>query len=279
ESQSRLMEACYDDYCVAKMAEKLGKKEDAEFFMKRSYNFRNLFDPETGFSRVKDTKGNFRPNFSPYDIDLPGFRMGVRDYTEGNAWQWTWHVQHDFDALVALFPSKEAFMEKFDQLFSNTGDLTGNESTPDVTGLIGMYAHGNEPSHHMAYFYTLAGQPAKTADIVRQIIDNFYPDTREGLCGNDDCGQMSAWYLFSSFGFYPIDPVSGEYVFGAPQAPWTKLSLPNGKSLEIKANGLSKTAKYVKSVTLNGKPLDLRTISYDQVMGGGVLEYEMTENK
>ena len=279
ESQSRLMEACYDDYCVAKMAEKLGKKEDAEFFMKRSYNFRNLFDPETGFSRVKDTKGNFRPNFSPYDIDLPGFRMGVRDYTEGNAWQWTWHVQHDFDALVALFPSKEAFMEKFDQLFSNTGDLTGNESSPDVTGLIGMYAHGNEPSHHMAYFYTLAGQPAKTADIVRQIIDNFYPDTREGLCGNDDCGQMSAWYLFSTFGFYPIDPVSGEYVFGAPQAPWTKLSLPNGKSLEIKANGLSKTAKYVKSVTLNGKPLDLRTISYDQVMGGGVLEYEMTENK
>ena len=277
ESQSRLMEACYDDYCVARMAQELGKKEDAGFFMKRSYNFRNLFDPETGFSRVRDTKGNFRPDFSPYDIDLPG-RVNYRDYTEGNAWQWTWHVQHDFDALVSLFPSKEAFMEKFDQLFNNTGDLSNNETTPDVTGLIGMYAHGNEPSHHLAYFYTLAGQPARTAEIVRQIIDNFYPDTREGLCGNDDCGQMSAWYLFSAFGFYPVDPVSGTYVFGAPQAPWMRLALPNGKTLTIRAKGLSETAKYVKSVSLNGKTLELKVITYDQIMKGGELTYEMTES-
>ena len=276
ESQSRLMEACYDDYCVAKMAEKLGKEEDADFFMKRSYNFRNLFDPGTGFSRVKDSNGQFRPDFSPYDIDLPG-RPNFRDYTEGNAWQWTWHVQHDFDALAGLFPSKEAFLEKFDSLFTNNGQLTNGDTSPDVTGLIGMYAHGNEPSHHMAYLFTLAGKPERTAEIVRQIIDNFYPDTREGLCGNDDCGQMSAWYLFSSFGFYPVDPVSGEYVFGAPQVPFAKLSLPNGKCLTIKANGLSEKAKYVKSVTLNGMPKDLRTISYDEVMGGGVLEYEMAE--
>ena len=171
----------------------------------------------------------------------------------------------------------EEFLEKFDSLFTNSGQLTNSETSPDVTGLIGMYAHGNEPSHHMAYLFTLAGKPERTAEIVRQIIDNFYPDTREGLCGNDDCGQMSAWYLFSSFGFYPVDPVSGEYVFGAPQVPYVKLALPNGKSLTIKANGLSENAKYVKSVTLNGIPRELSTISYVEVMGGGVLEYEMKE--
>ena len=230
----------------------------------------------TGFSRVRDTKGDFRPDFSPYDIDIPGGYHGQRDYTEGNAWQWTWHVQHDYAGLEGLYPSREDFLAKLDSLFTNTGELTNAAGAADVTGLIGMYAHGNEPSHHIAYLFNYGGRIDRTAEIVRRIIDNFYPDTRSGLCGNDDCGQMSAWYLFSSFGFYPVDPVSGEYIFGAPQIPYAKIDLPNGNILTIKANGLSGENKYIKGITLNGKAHDLHAITYDEIMAGGLLEYEMS---
>ena len=168
-------------------------------------------------------------------------------------------------------------MLKLDSLFFiDPGKLPGHEIAPDVTGLIGQYAHGNEPSHHVAYLYTLAGAPRKTARIVREVFDKYYLPKRDGLCGNDDCGQMSAWYMFSALGFYPVNPVSGEYIFGAPQLNEATLHLPDGKTFNIKVDGLSDDNKYVKEIRLNGKLLPYRSLSYKEIMQGGTLEYVMT---
>ena len=278
ESVSRLMEACYDDWCVAQMAKALGKTEDYERFTKRADNWKNVFDPQTGFVRPRGVDGSWIEGFDPYAlISDPVTRR--RDYTEGNAWQWTWHVQHKPEDLLEAFGSDEAFVTKLDTLFfSDPGKLPGHEQVADVTGMVGIYAHGNEPSHHVAYLYNYAGRPDRTAKIVRKIFDEFYIPQRDGLCGNDDCGQMSSWYMFSALGFYPVCPVSGEYIFGAPQLKGATLQLPGGKTLQIKANGLSDKAMYVKSIRLNGEDIGLHAITYDQVTGGGVLEYEMTED-
>jgi len=274
ESVSRTMEACYDDYCVAMMAKALNKTDDYNFFMKRSENYKNLFDPTTHFIRPRDSKGNWREPFNPFALIN---KDNKRDYTEGNAWQWTWHVQHHSQDFIDMFGSKEAFVNKLDTLFFvDAGKLPGSDVIPDVTGLIGLYAHGNEPSHHVAYLFNYAGRLDKTAEIVRKIFDDFYLPKRDGLCGNDDCGQMSAWYMFSGMGFYPVNPVSGKYVFGAPQLNKITLKLPNGKTFEIKANNLSKDNKYVKSIQLNGANIDMSTIDYKDIMKGGTLEYDMT---
>ena len=276
ESVSRTMESCYDDYCVAMMAKAMGKTADYKFFLKRAENYRNLFDKNTGFIRARDTKGNWYEPFNPAALITPTPNKR-RDYTEGNAWQWTWHVQHNPEGLIKLFGNKQQFVTKLDSLFKqDPSKIPGAEEIPDVTGLIGLYSHGNEPSHHVAYLYPYADRRDRTAEIVRQVFDEFYLASRDGLCGNDDCGQMSAWYMFSGMGFYPVDPVSGDYVFGAPQFKYVKLSLPNGNSLEIKANNLSKENLYVKAIRLNGKALKGRTISYKEVMQGGILEYDMT---
>lgn len=274
ESVSRTLESGYDDYCVAKMAKALGKEEDYEFFMNRAGFYKNLFDPQIMLVRGRDSKGEWRTPF--HSFALTSESQGG-DYTEGNAWQWTWHIQHDVPGLISLFGSPKTFVEKLDSLFFiNPKELPGNIQVPDVTGLIGLYAQGNEPSHHIAYLYSMANRPDKTAEIVRQIFDNYYLPARDGLCGNDDCGQMSAWYLFSAMGFYPVDPVSGEYVLGAPQANRISLQLPSGKTFETRALNLSKENQYVKEVRLNGKTIHSNTIQYEDVKNGGLLEFEMT---
>ena len=276
ESVSRTLESVYDDYCVAQMAKALKKMDDYHFFMKRSVYYKNIYDKSLMLVRGRDSKGNWRTPFNPFSLTS---ESAGGDFTEGNAWQWTWHVQHDVQGLIDLFGTKENFVEKLNTLFeTNLEDLPGHEAVPDVTGLIGLYAQGNEPSHHIAYLYTCAGRPDRAAEIVREVFDRFYLPKRDGLCGNDDCGQMSAWYLFSAMGFYPIDPVSSNYVFGAPQAHKITLKLPNGKTFVMKANKLNEKNKYVKSVRWNGKPLELETINYADIMDGGVLEFQMNSN-
>ena len=217
--------------------------------------------------RGVDSKGKWRTPFNPRSSNHRN-----DDYCEGTAWQWTWFVPHDIEGLVALMGGKEAFSEKLDSLFTVT--LEG-EGLADVTGLIGQYAHGNEPSHHVTYLYALAGRPERTQELIREIFDTQYRNKPDGLCGNDDCGQMSAWYMLSAMGFYPVNPVSGEYVFGAPQLPEMVLHLAGGKTFTIIAENLSKEHKYVDSITLNGEPYTKNTISHEDTVKGGTLVYKM----
>ena len=275
ESVSCTMEMSYDDYCASRLAAALGHDEDAEFFAARSRNWENLFDPSSGLVRGKDSKGNWRTPFDRFELSHANTHGG--DYTEGNAWQYTWHVQQDPEKLVELLGGPEAFATKLDSLFFlDTVSENNSGFNGDVTGLIGQYAHGNEPSHHVAYLYQYAGKPAKTEAIVREVFDRFYRPLPDGLCGNDDCGQMSAWYLFSAMGFYPVDPVSGLYVLGAPQIEEISLNLAGGKVFTVRAKGLSGENKYVKSVRLNGSVLEGITISHSDITSGGLLEFEMT---
>ena len=241
--------------------------------MKRSQYYRNVFDPSTGLMRGKDSKGNWRTPFDKFHLSHAGTAGG--DYTEGNAWQYTWHVMQDVDGLVDLMGGREKFLTKLDSLFVLDTKAEATGFVGDVTGLIGQYAHGNEPSHHVVYLYSMLGENDRTAELVREIFDRFYRPKPDGLCGNDDCGQMSAWYIFSAMGFYPVDSVSGEYVIGAPQFPYFMIFLPNGKKLEIMAKDLSEENRYVESVALNGVPLG-NVITYGQIMQGGRLVYRMT---
>lgn len=275
ESVSRTLESCYDDYCASQLAHKLGKLDDYEFFSNRSFNYKNLFDNSTGFMRGKDSRGNWRTPFDPYALSHAGTSGG--DFTEGNACQYTWHVQHDIPALIELIGGKEKFKERLDLLFIDQTRATAKGFVMDVTGLIGQYAHGNEPSHHIAYLYTLAGYKWRTDELIRQIFDSFYHPRPDGLCGNDDCGQMSAWYMFSALGFYPIDPVSCQYILGAPQLPKATIHLQNGKDFTVIAENLSAKNKYVKKVRMNGKDYNDIFISYEQIMDGGTLTFEMCD--
>ena len=272
ESASRTLECAYDDWCAAQMAKALGKGEDYEFFSKRAQNYRNIFDKENLLMRARDTEGRWRDPFNPFKL---GFGDG-NDFTEGNSWQYTWHVMHDPEGLIELFGGKEKFAERLDMLFTFPERIGGQGDVSDVSGLIGQYAHGNEPSHHVAYFYQYAGKPRRTAEVVREVFDRFYLNKPDGLCGNDDCGQMSAWYVYSAMGFYPCNPC-GEYVLGAPQLPEVTLRLPGGRKLAVVARNLSARNKYVKSVSLNGKKLDGFKITHDQIMSGGTLEFEMED--
>ena len=277
ESVSRTVEMCYDDYCAAIFAEALGHTEDAEFFRKRSENWLNLFDPETKLVRGKDSKGKWRTPFDRFQLSHAATHGG--DYTEGNAWQYTWHVQQNPEKLIELMGGEDKFETKLDSLFFlDTVSANNAGFVGDVTGLIGQYAHGNEPSHHVAYLYQFARRPWKTESIIREVFDRFYRPLPDGLCGNDDCGQMSAWYLFSAMGFYPMDPVSCQYIIGAPQIPGMTLRLAGGKVFTVKARNLSEENKYVASVRLNGRPLDGFRISHEDIVSGGTLEFEMTNN-
>lgn len=273
ESVSSTLESVYDDYAAADMAKRMGKTEDATYFARRADFYKNLFDSSTQFMRPKKSDGTWKSPFNPSQIGHAESVGG--DYTEGNAWQYTWHVQHDVPGLIALFGGEEAFLNKLDSLFT----LKLETTQADVTGLIGQYAHGNEPSHHVTYLYALAGRPERTQELIREIFDTQYSPKPNGLCGNDDCGQMSAWYMFSAMGFYPVNPVSGEYVFGAPQLPEFVLHLADGKTFTIKAEGLSEANKYVKSITLNGEPYTKNFISHADIVKGGTLVYQMTDKK
>ena len=269
ESVSSTLESVYDDYAAADMAKRMGKEEEAAYFAKRADYYKNLFDPSTKFMRPKKADGTWKSPFNPSQVGHSESIGG--DYTEGNAWQYTWHVQHNVPGLIALFGGEEAFLQKLDSVFTVKLETT----QADVTGLIGQYAHGNEPSHHVAYLYTLAGRPERTQELIRQIFDTQYLPKPNGLCGNDDCGQMSAWYMFSAMGFYPVNPVSGEYVFGAPQFPKFTLHLADGKTFTILAEGLSEEHKYIDSITLNGKPYTKNYITHEDILKGGTLVYKM----
>ena len=269
ESVSSTLESVYDDYAVWDMATRMGKKEDIEYYGKRKDFYKNLFDTQTQFMRPRKSDGTWK---SPFDPSNVGHSESVGgDYTEGNAWQYTWHVQHDVPGLIELFGGEEQFLTKLDSVF--TVELKTSQA--DVTGLIGQYAHGNEPSHHVAYLYTMAGKPERTQELIRQIFDTQYRPEPDGLCGNDDCGQMSAWYMFSAMGFYPVDPVSGNYVFGAPQMPKIVLNLADGKTFTVIAEGISEENKYVESITLNGEPYTKNYITHEDIVNGGTLVFKM----
>jgi predicted alpha-1,2-mannosidase len=275
ESVSKTLESVYDDYCVSQMAKAMGKTEDYEYFGKRAVFYRNLFDPATKLMRGKDSVGNWRTPFNSFSLSH-AFSSGG-DYTEGNSWQYTWHVQHDVEGLIELMGGNDVFTLKLDSLFFLEPDRETTGFVSDVTGLIGQYAHGNEPSHHVSYLYALAGKPWKTQELIRKIFDRFYLSKPDGLCGNDDCGQMSAWYIFSAMGFYPVNPVGGEYVLGAPQIPKIELKLPEGKTFVMEALNLSKENRYVRSIELNGRAYTGKSILHNDIMNGGRLIFTMTD--
>ena len=275
ESVSRTMECAYDDWCAGVMAEKLGFKADAEFFFKRSENWKNVFDSSIGFARGKDSKGRWRNPFNPFALSHGAGHD--TDFTEGNAFQYTWHVMQNPQGLVNAMGGRESFVKKLDSLFVAPSKTEGMGEVLDVTGLIGQYVHGNEPSHHVIYFYPQVGHPEKAAERIREVFDKFYLSKPDGLCGNDDCGQMSAWYVFSAMGFYPFNPCGGEYVIGAPQLPRVTLNLANGKMFTMTAKGLSRKNKYVKSVRLNGKPVKNWKIHHSDIVRGGELIFEMSD--
>ena len=247
------------------------QEEDAAYFAKRADFYKNLFDTKTQFMRPRKADGTWKSPFNPSQVGHSESVGG--DYTEGNAWQYTWHVQHDVPGLIGLFGGEQPFLTKLDSLFT----LKLETTQADVTGLIGQYAHGNEPSHHVAYLYNYAGQPYKTQQLIREIFDRFYLPKPDGLCGNDDCGQMSAWYIFSAMGFYPVNPIGGEYILGAPQVEEVTISLPNDKTFTMQAKGLSNENKYVKSVTWNGEPVENFRIHHSEIMKGGELVFVMTD--
>ena len=263
------MEYAIADAAVAAAASCLGKKEDADFFTGRSHSYRNYMDKETLQARGRLSDGSWRTPFSPYHS-----AHEVTDYCEGTAWQYTWLAPHDYEGLVDFYGTKDLFLERLDSLFLADSHLEGDNVSSDITGLIGQYVHGNEPSHHILYFYSVAGQPWKTADLVREVYKQFYYPDPEGLAGNEDAGQMSAWYVLSSLGFYEMEPASTRYWFGAPAFDQADVKVPGGV-LRIKADGLSEEAKYIQEVTLNGTKLNRGYIEYSEIMAGGDLVFKM----
>lgn len=262
------MEYAIADWAVAQAAQKLGKQEDYEYFLKRSKSYKNYFDASTGFMRGKMLDGSWRTPFSPYASS-----HREDDYCEGNAWQYTWLVPHDVEGLVECFGSKEAFVNKLDSLFLANGDM-GDASSPDISGLIGQYAHGNEPSHHTVYLYTLVGQPWKTADRIKEILHTMYTDQPDGLSGNEDVGQMSAWYILSSFGFYQVEPAGGKFVFGYPNFDKVEIAVPDGKFV-IERENKGQQNNYIQGIVLNGAEYKKPWIEYADIMKGGELKFLM----
>ena len=273
ESASRTLEVSYDDACAARLAAAVGQREDADYFRRRSGNWKNLFDPSVGFIRGKDSKGRWREPFDPYA--LGGGPWTDNDFTEGNSWQYSWHVMHDVEGLMAAMGGREAFVVKLTQLLEQPPKAYKDRPTPDVSGLIGQYAHGNEPSHHVIYLFTLAGRPDLTAKYIRKVFATQYAPTPDGLCGNDDCGQMAAWYVFSALGFYPVDPCGGDYVVGAPQVPGATLRVGDGKTLRIRAENFGPNNSTVKAVTLNGRELADLVLKHAELVKGGELVFTM----
>lgn len=269
ESVAYDLEYALADWAIAQVAKKLGKEEDYTYFLKRSQSYHHYFDPVTGFMRGKNLNGEFRPKFDPY-------RSSHRedDYCEGNAWQYTFLVPHDLEGLVECFGNKERFISKLDSLFTVSSELTGEYVSADITGLIGQYAHGNEPSHHILYFYTMLGEPHKTADLVRQVLSELYHDQPDGLSGNEDVGQMSAWYILSSLGFYQVEPAGGRYFFGSPTMETATLKVRDGEFVIDVLNN-SDENKYIQNIKLNGQTHNRAWIDFEEIASGGHLEIEM----
>ena len=265
-SLSRTLEYAFDDFCIAEMAKKMGKTELANEFYKRSQNYRNVYNPATNFMQPIDDKGVFQPNFNPDEY--------TAHICESNAWHYFWSVQHDIKGLIALSGGQDKFAAKLDSMF--TYIPAGNEELPIFsTGMIGQYAHGNEPSHHVIYLYNKVRQPWKAQKYAAEVMHKLYFNAPAGLCGNEDCGQMSAWYVFSAMGFYPVNPVSGEYEIGTPLFPEMRLNLKNGKTFTVLAPNVSRENIYIQSVKVNGKPYDKSYITHQQIMDGATIEFVM----
>ncbi len=266
ESVSKTLEYAYDDWTIAKMAKAMGKKEDYKVYMQRAQNYKNVFDPESQFMRGRFRNTWFAP-FDPYEVNF--------NYTEANAWQYSNYVPQDISGYIKLLGGKSKLEKNLDTLFKAVSNTSGRHQK-DITGLIGQYAHGNEPSHHMAYLYNFINKPSKTQEKVYQILTEQYTNTPEGISGNEDCGQMSAWYIFSSLGFYPVTPASNQYIIGTPLLEKGTIHLENGKQFTVITNNLSSINKYVEKVYLNGNKLDRTYVTHEEILDGGVLEFYMT---
>jgi len=274
-SVTMTLEYAYDDWCIAQVAKKMGKKEDYTLFMKRAASYKKLFDAGTGFMRAKDSLGKFIEPFDPL-LSEHGFEG---QYVEGTAWQHSFFVPHDVNGLAKLYGGKENLVKKLDELFTAPSELHGENVSADVSGLIGQYAHGNEPSHHIIYMYTALGHPEKAAKWLTVVADSIYKTGPDGLSGNDDCGQMSAWYVWSCLGMYPMNPVSGEYVFGFPLIKEASLQLPNKKTLSIKVHKSSKKGKVsgIYKVAFNGQLIPIQSIKHTTLLQGGKLQLYVYE--
>jgi predicted alpha-1,2-mannosidase len=268
ESVSKTLEYAYNDFCIAQVAKKLGKQDDFDHFKKRSMHYKNLVDPETRFMRGRNANGEWRKPFNP------NFFKHLGDFTEGTSWQYSWYVPHDVEGLIESMGGKEAFEAKLDSVFIDAENRSF-DGVDDIYGRIGHYWHGNEPSHHIAYLYNYVGKPQKAQDLIHKIMSTQYGNTPGALCGNDDCGQMSAWYIFNALGFYPIAPSSNEYNFGTPSLPYAEIVLGNGKKLVVEAKGLSKENKYVKSIHVNGELWENHVLPYTMIKQGAHILYTM----
>ncbi|MBT2746221.1 MULTISPECIES: GH92 family glycosyl hydrolase [unclassified Lysobacter] len=269
EAASKTLEYAFDDWTISRVAADMGRKDIAATFEKRAGNWKHAFDAKTGFMRARKRDGSFR---EPFDPTVSGYGS---DYTEGNAWQYSWYVPQDVAGLTRSLGGDAKLVDKLDQVFDAKVDPKIFEHMEDITGLIGWYAHGNEPSHHVAYLYGYAGQPWRTQERLKQIMATQYAPRPDGLAGNDDLGQMSAWYVFTALGFYPVAPASNEYAIGRPFLPRATLNLPNGKRFSVIAEGLDEAHTYIGSATLNGQPLNRSFLRHEEIVAGGELRFTM----
>ncbi|MBK1879863.1 GH92 family glycosyl hydrolase [Pelagicoccus mobilis] len=270
ESVSKALEYAYNDWCMAQMAKALGKRKDAAMYEERAKRYEVYYDAETGFMRGKNKDGSWK---TPFDPRYSKHRED--EYTEGNAWQWTWFVPHDVDGLVDLMGGKKPFVKKLDELFSTTSEMVGEHVSNDISGLIGQYAHGNEPSHHTTHIYNFVGEAWKTQELVDEIMSTLYFADPNGLSGNEDCGQMSAWYILNAMGFYSFCPGDSLYSLGRPIFDEVEVPLPNGKTFRVTVENNGPENKYIQSVTLNGESLDSPFFTHEQLTSGGTLKFVM----
>ena len=270
ESVAKALEYAYDDWCIARMAEAVGDTAGERVYDEMARSYRGYYDFKTGFMRGRKADGSWRTPFDPFRSE-----HRVDDYCEGNAWQWTWFVPHDIEGLIALMGGERKFVRRLDELFSASSRLTGDVVSSDISGLIGQYAHGNEPCHHVAHLYNYAGAPHRTQEVVDEILLTLYRNAPDGLCGNEDCGQMSAWYLLNAMGFYQVCPGRPVYSIGRPLFAECTLRLPGGRTFTLRTKGNGRDAKYVKSATLNGRRLKHLFFTHEELMRGGVLELKM----
>jgi predicted alpha-1,2-mannosidase len=274
ESVSKTFEYLYDDWAVANVAKAVGAEEDAKLLFNRSKNYRNVFDAKTQFTRPRLANGRWAEPFDPKGM---GHSKKWRDFTESNAWQTTFAIQHDPKGYIDLFGGNDSFVAKLDALFNQSSDLPP-DAPPDIAGLVGQYAHGNEPSHHVAYLYTYAGAPYKTQERVRSLLETMYRDDPDGMAGNEDCGQMSAWFVLSALGFYSVDPVSGHYVMGTPLFDRAVVEVGKNKKLVIEAKRTNADDKYIQAVSFNGKPYEKLWLDHSDLARGGTLVFVMGPN-
>jgi len=274
EAVSKTLEYAYDDWAVAHLAKAAGAMDDYCTLLERSRNYRNVFDSKTQFMRGRLANGDWAEPFDPRGM---GHSKKWRDFTESNAWQATFLNQHDVMEYLELFGGETGFIRKLDELFNQSSELP-TDAPPDIAGMVGQYAHGNEPGHHVAYLYAYAGEAYKTQERVRFLLERMHRNDPDGLAGNEDCGQMSAWYVMSALGFYAVDPVSGNYVFGSPLFDHASINLGNGKHLVIETENNGPDKLYIQSVTLNGEPYLKSWFSHAQIVEGGIFRIVMGEH-